>query len=747
MHLKKIDISGFKSFARKTSLELTQGITAIVGPNGSGKSNIADAIRWATGEQSIKTLRAKKSEDVIFSGSDKKTRLGLAEVSLHLDNGDKKIPLDYSEVSLTRRIYRNGESSYLINNAKSKLSDINLLLTKANFGHRTYSVIGQGMIDNFLLSSPAERKEFFEEATGVKQYQIKKNQALQKLEAVWQNLNTLKIKISEMEPRLNLLTRQVKKLNKRKEIESQLHQARLAYYSPYWQEIDAGYTSQQTSIDKLNLVKDKVYASWQDIKDKFDKLTKNNSSNHELNQLRDQEQKLLDKKISLKEKLLTHKISQTKNVSLGQTQLKTISRQDILGLNQKIEELGGLHKKIVDQLNRENNLEFFKQEIVNLNKKINALLLFLKPYISPAPKVDSLRKDDGQDYLKKIEEQISANNQDLSALQLKIKNLQDHDSQERSNLWQLQKDFQEAQAKLNEINSQINELRVNLARTETKRFDLKAEIQYELGGLENLEPNQDKTLTEQEKITAHNKLNRLKNQLEIIGGLDPEIEAEYLTTQERYDFLTGQIEDLTSTSHSLKKLVGQLETIIRHQVNKSFTDINKNFQKYFQTIFNGGRAELKLIKTEEKDEVLPSAEDDDQKNTATNFFQEKNRVSGFTGIEVQATPPGKKLKSIGALSGGERSLVSIALICAIISSNPSPFVVLDEVDAALDESNSIRFAEIIQNLSHKTQFIIITHNRATIEKGKIIYGVTMSDDGVSKLISIKLEDAEKYKSH
>jgi chromosome segregation protein len=200
MYLKKLEINGFKSFAQKTTLEFTQGITAIVGPNGSGKSNVSDALRWAMGEQSIKTLRGKKSEDVIFSGSDKKARLGLAEVSMELDNSDKKVPLEYSDLVITRKIYRSGESEYLVNNSKSKLSDINLLLTQANFGHHTYAIIGQGMIDNFLIATPEERKDFFEEATGVKQYQIKKNQTISKLQQVGQNLSAAQIKIQEMEP-------------------------------------------------------------------------------------------------------------------------------------------------------------------------------------------------------------------------------------------------------------------------------------------------------------------------------------------------------------------------------------------------------------------------------------------------------------------------------------------------------------------------------------------------------------------
>jgi chromosome segregation protein len=223
MFLQKLELKGFKSFVDKTTLEFnsqnktadTKGIAAIVGPNGSGKSNVADAIRWVLGEQSAKLLRVKKIEDVIFAGTDKKSQLGFCQVDLYLNNEDHSIPIDYSEVVITRRLYRNGESEYLINKNKVKLLEVIILLAKANFGQKNYSIIGQGMIDFILVTSPQERKEFFEEATGVKQYQIKRDQSLRKFETSKENLKQGKILLQEIEPRLKSLTRQIKKWNKK----------------------------------------------------------------------------------------------------------------------------------------------------------------------------------------------------------------------------------------------------------------------------------------------------------------------------------------------------------------------------------------------------------------------------------------------------------------------------------------------------------------------------------------------------
>jgi chromosome segregation protein len=173
MFIKRIEIHGFKSFAEKTILEFKNNknsknnIVSIIGPNGSGKSNISDAIRWVLGEQSMKHLRGKKSEDIIFAGSESKSKMSVASVSMVLDNSDKKVDIDYDEITITRRLYRTGESEYLLNKRKIKLFELQLLLAKAQFGKDSYSLIGQGTIDRLLLQSTAERKDFFDEAVGI----------------------------------------------------------------------------------------------------------------------------------------------------------------------------------------------------------------------------------------------------------------------------------------------------------------------------------------------------------------------------------------------------------------------------------------------------------------------------------------------------------------------------------------------------------------------------------------------------
>ena len=253
MYLKRLEIQGFKSFANKTVMEFLPpkdgrfSVTAIVGPNGSGKSNISDAIRWVMGEQSMKAIRGKKSEDVIFNGSETKGQLGMAEVVMTLDNSDSRVLRDYPEVVVTRRLYRSGESEYLINNNSVRLFDIHLVMAQAQFAEGSYGIVGQGTIDRMLLLNPSERKDFLDEAAGIKEFKIKRHQAELKLERTSENMIQAERLMQEVEPRLKILQRQVRKLEKRQVVELELREAQEKYYSTiYWRnknELDATLAS------------------------------------------------------------------------------------------------------------------------------------------------------------------------------------------------------------------------------------------------------------------------------------------------------------------------------------------------------------------------------------------------------------------------------------------------------------------------------------------------------------------------
>ncbi|MBR2842023.1 MAG: AAA family ATPase, partial [Lachnospiraceae bacterium] len=198
MYLKSIEIQGFKSFAKKIVFDFPDGITGIVGPNGSGKSNVADAVRWVLGEQKIKQLRGSRMEDVIFAGTANRKPLGFAFVSITLDNSDHKLKLQFDEVTISRRVFRSGESEYMINGSICRLRDVQELLYDTGIGKEGYSIIGQGQIDKILQGKPEERRELFDEAVGIVKYKKRKTIALRKLENERLNMSRVKDILSEL---------------------------------------------------------------------------------------------------------------------------------------------------------------------------------------------------------------------------------------------------------------------------------------------------------------------------------------------------------------------------------------------------------------------------------------------------------------------------------------------------------------------------------------------------------------------
>jgi len=878
MYLEKLEIQGFKSFANKNTLVFPgllgrdlRGITSIVGPNGSGKSNIADAVRWALGEQSMKTLRGKKSEDIIFSGTDKKNRLGMAEVSLYLNNEDRQAPLDYSQVVLTRRLYRDGLSEYLLNNGRVRLADVQILLAKANFGQKTYSVIGQGMVEGFLNTTLAERKEFFDEATGVKQFQLKRDDSLNKLINSYENLNQAAMLLSEIEPRLRSLTRQVNKLKRRHEIGAELKELQVSYYSKIWHEIKEkfdDYNKKFLEIEKIKQEKEKKGANLNRELNQLEQQSQTNlefsSRQQELNEQQSQKEIInkqlakleaelevklessgqfdlswlvnksgeikkdrlntdeettgLEKNIEREKKVLVdlEKEKETINSKINQFNqelLKSSSSaagQGLGKINQELKSLNELLKQsetsddlaniknIIKQIRRKVKLilglagaELEKENLAETQKKLMALTAEKEEIMvkinestfrisARSERVKLLKEktaqlerelNDIENKLKDNQGAIKAGGKEAAAGRLKqqaaeldekINSLKEalnafsaKESQQRAKLFALQKNLQSLQTETNGLINQLNELKVNATRYETKLEDLEAEIRNSYG---NLKEVMAKSLDGPVDVEAAlGKINSLKRQVDQIGGIDPEIEKEYLETKERYDYLKNQADDLSGAIASLEKIIKELDAIIKEKFDEQLKTISAKFEEYFKILFNGGQAKIIKVLTEdlmenqtekEEDEIAEAAaepapaEDKYADNLKRIKYLQKYNATGLAGIEIMATPPGKKIKSIAMLSGGERALTAIALICAIISCNPTPFVVLDEVDASLDEANSERLARILDDLSHKTQFIVITHNRASMRRANILYGVTMAESGVSKLLSIKLDEAK-----
>ncbi len=250
MYVKRLTVQGFKSFAQETTFEFGSGVTAIIGPNGSGKSNVADAVRWVLGEQGLRLLRARKQEDVIFAGAGDRAPLGMAEVTLTLDNSDHWLPLDFSEIQIGRRAYRDGDTEYLLNGSRIRLRDLNDLLQKANVGQNSYAIMGQGMVDEVLSLSPQDRRSLIDEAADVKPFRLKIADAHNRLGSTRENMAKVQIIIDELEPRLRLLRRQANRASEHRDLSARLATLLRQLYSSRWSETRNAIVRAQAELDQ-----------------------------------------------------------------------------------------------------------------------------------------------------------------------------------------------------------------------------------------------------------------------------------------------------------------------------------------------------------------------------------------------------------------------------------------------------------------------------------------------------------------
>ncbi len=740
MYLKTILISGFKSFAEKTVLEFSPPeaasgrlpLTAVVGPNGSGKSNIADAVRWVLGEQSVKAIRGKKSEDVIFAGSARRARSSVAEVHLTVVNDDGRIPIDAPEAVVSRRLYRDGQSEYLLNNKVTRLMDIQMLLAKAAFGKEGYSVIGQGQIDAILTATPEERKEFFDEATGVRPLQIKKDQALKKLSATEENLWQAQMLEEELAPRLRSLTRQVKRLEQREEIEKELHELQRHYYGTLLFENEVEY---KRCYDTIVKIQEQLVPKQEDMR-RF---------SEEMRALEKAETKPVEllKIQTAYEKLIAHKQGlRDREFELKRKFLELKKDASAMPTHEIVQTLEGIKQDINSVISTDSAQDDIVGKFRAVFTVISNLLSRLKGEGTPK-NAASLTQE-----LEVLGKELQQVDSELERLRKELQQVGKHAEEKKQSFFEVQKKLTAKQMEVHALEANLGNAKIELAKIETRREALDTEARQELADRYGV-IKASLSKTHDAPHTLLSNIQHLKRQLETIGSIDEETVKEYKEVKERHDFLETQIADLEGSLKALVELLEELQSTIKVQFEKSFEIINTEFGNSFKILFGGGQAKLTRLVAEKEEE-----EDTSNNNTPLNpspypldpqtrpsLLDKFTKKDSYRGVDIAATPPGKKLKSIAMLSGGEKAMTSIALLSAILSLNPPPFVILDEVDAALDESNSARFAAILTELANRTQFIVITHNRATMHAAEMLYGVTMGDDGVSKILSLKFEEA------
>lgn len=533
MYLKRLELQGFKSFADKTILEFMPGITTVIGPNGSGKSNISDAIRWVLGEQSIKSLRGAKSEDIIFAGTQNRKSLGFAEASLVFDNNDGKLPIEYAEVTVTRRIYRTGETGYFINKTPCRLKDILELFMDTGIGKDGYSIIGQGKIDEILSNKSEDRRHIFEEAAGIVKYRSRKEDSEKKLERAKLNLLRINDILAEIENNIEPLKIQSEKAKKFLSLREELKGIEVGLF-----------------LYNIDLYKERL-----------EKITADEEIMNATYESEENSQKLKnEEKNNLKLEInnLIEEIEKMQNIGFESTnQIEKINSN----INVSEERINNI---------KENNIRY-ETEINELNEKINELKEEEKQKIAKKENLYN-NKEKFEKELKEKEEELSKLTTKLSSKQLEIENKKRIIEENTDNKYEMQNEINTQDVKVDSIiknvKSKTEELDLTISELDQSRLK-KSEIEQNFLDIENKrnEIKNDLSEIENKKIEADNKIKTYELQINQLG-------QEIRIKESRLKFLEETEKEKEGYTKSVKSLLKSAE--VNEELKKGLHDVVAN---------------------------------------------------------------------------------------------------------------------------------------------------------------------------
>ncbi len=866
MYLKSIVVNGFKSFAEKVNIDLSNKVNVVVGPNGSGKSNVVDAISWVLGTQSPGTLRTNKMEDVIFAGTEKLAEKGFAEVYLNFVVDPEKFN-GSEEISIGRKLFRDGASEYFMNGLNCRLLDIQEFLSDLGIGKQQHTIISQGQIAEILNSKPEDHRVTIEEAAGILPFKLKKDKALRRIESGDKEIKRAKDVLREINKQLKPLKIQAEQAQAHETLSKSLLENKtniniLKY--KIFNEKEVGISNElQTTIEHLEEVNkstDEAKSLKTNLtselgqgvsvsslfKDYSNKLSTKSEQVKSVAQIATERLDNLERESIREEKRLIELQNKvlTNTLTINDLSNKLISKKDNLtNLNQNLEYLNAqlnennknqsaslevneailekdldylkgiisklevnitdseheyqkwdkdkivsselldshsslISKKIILKSSfskvRKNINSIFDRELevtrnnldkIKLEYKNNVDILNSKVEQQESISNNSSYKDELKiqevslrQKLNQLEDEItSISNQLVSAaeqikfltnensdLQLTIDEIHyapDHNYKtdleniidksttlisilnKSSESMLLQANVYEQKhgnknIKITELDNQIENLNKNYLSLNEQKGNLsikKAEYSSEKAHYYSTLINMYGVETEviDSFITSQHSQNEIENEirtieqkLENIGVVNYLAKTDYEQLDTRQQEISNSIEDLTSSKKELLAHIKEIEDEIEFRIDSSFNSISLHFTEIFEQLFPGGKGSLELTNKE-------------------NLLE--------TGIEINVQPKGKKVKKLSLLSGGERSLAAIAFLFAIFKSFPSPFYILDEVEAALDDANLHRMINLLNYVKDDAQFIIVTHQQQTMHAGDILYGVTMEPGSGSRI--------------
>jgi chromosome segregation ATPase len=743
MYLKELTINGFKSFAKKSDFEFSVPITAIVGPNGSGKSNVAESFRFVLGEQSVKSMRGKKGEDLIWGGSEKIARGNRASVELTFDNANRMFGLDFDEVKIERVVHRDGQNEYKLNGSAVRLKDIHELLANANIGSTGHHIISQGEADRILSAGAKERREMIEDALGLKVYQLKKQETDRKLQKTTENIAQVQSLRREAAPHLKYLKKQVEKAERSLEVQAELKRTYAeylrredTYIAHHFDRLTAARRIPEEELEALHEKISEAKEALQDNEDieakealqivetEYKKASQSRQqAQHELSQLQGQ--------IGFLERRLAHahKSESTSNRLIPHAHLEQLVEEIAVNAEKALSRGGEatLERALSDLIHQLRTfLKKSQGEVIDTTESDREELKTLEQQVAGVEKMVAAALEAEQEAEQRVVSQRTA----------KMTDLESKRAAERS-MFELMQKRREKEAEIGRIDNELSVLNRD-------RDDFKQELQEAVSLLgrgaseyftftvvdENEVEVPHEQIVEEEREAQRarrRQLEKLKIRLEELGvGATEDLLLEYKNAQERDEFLEHELADLEASVQNLKTLITELQEKLEEQFTVGVEKIATEFSRFFALMFGGGSAGLKRV-------AIKNRQSDDEEGV--------DDVVAEEGIELDVSLPNKRVRGLDMLSGGERALTSIALIFAMSQVNPPPFIILDETDAALDEANSRRYGDMITALAAKSQLILITHNRETMSRAGILYGITMGIDGISKVLSVKFDEA------
>ena len=756
MRLKRLEIVGFKSFGKKAVLEFNSQITSVVGPNGSGKSNVAEAIRFVLGEQSMKSMRGKRGEDLIFNGSQSTGRANRASVTIAFDNSSREFDLDFDEVAITREVYRDGTNQYFINGSQVRLRDVFELLSAVHIGASGHHMISQGEADHILNANPKERREMLEDALGLKIYQYKRAESERRLEKTEANMKEAEALRREIAPHLRFLKKQVEKLNEGKELRERL----LGLYREYLKREEVYVEHRKNDITGRKHAPASELADLNlKVEHAREELAKESAGDEKSRRLLDVESKLraararhdeLSRTLGRVEGMVEFEEKQLKKkqAALLHTEDVSIRLGDVEELAREIEgELAnGEHSS---------DLGYVKNILATVRQVLRS---FVSRYKEAAGH-QSLSDEDYRELNELRDEKATAEaslrevGEESRLLEETYQTVKAEIDQEKERSRDTERALFEMMARRGELQGELDRMRgeeESLARESRRLEEELNEAKVLLGEVvldySSVVIDTEEVMNEprEEQETRRRVIERGKIKLEDIGAAGGEdAEKEFKETTERDLYLEREIEDLVKTQESLHELIVELNEKLDTEFKEGVKKINKQFSEFFKLMFGGGVAELHIVKIEKRKRRDTDIDlSDIPGEQSPELAEDEEEETEEEGIDIAVSLPHKKIKGLQMLSGGERALTSIALLFAISQVNPPPFMVLDETDAALDEANSRKYGDMIENLAKLSQLMVITHNRETMSRAGVLYGITMGTDAVSKVLSISFEEAE-----